>query len=299
MGQTRGGGIAGVLGQGRFSQFGVMGTGFEGSTGVVGVSVANTSDLFNHNVPPGDFRLESLGDGRGTGVLGRSATGFGVRGISESNTAVVGFSTSGFGAHGDSKTNTGVVGSSERGFGVHGISRSDNTGVVGSSEGSGIGVHGLAATNSGVRGSSTSGNGGVFESELAAPIRLIPKALATPEGTVRGNGGELLVTTSHDESGQNFALWFCARAGDAASTVWALVAGVRPYPGTVSAEGMQGTTVKHIQRQLNIVAASGLVADGDFGPITKQAVADFQTFQGLDVDGVVDSETWDRLFETN
>jgi hypothetical protein len=221
-----------------------------------------------------------------------------VHGVSESNTAVVGFSTSGFGAHGDSKTNTGVVGSSERGFGVHGISRGDNTGVVGSSEGGGVGVHGLAASNSGVRGSSTSGNGGVFESELVAPIRLIPKAVATPEGTVTGSRGELLVTTFRDESGENFALWFCARGGDAASTVWELVAGTRPYPGTVTAEGMQGTTVKHIQQQLNIVAASGLVFDGDFGPITKQAVADFQTFQGIDVDGVVGPVTWDRLFET-
>ena len=129
VGQTQGGGVAGVLGQGRGSKFGVLGTAFDGAIGVVGVSVDNTNSLFNFNVPPANFNLNSLGRGSGTGVLGKSTTGFGVHGISSSNTAVVGQSLagpgsdggtqpSGFGVHGIAVSNTGVVGTSDSGFGI-------------------------------------------------------------------------------------------------------------------------------------------------------------------------------------
>src|SRR5919206_3526026 len=77
MGQTPAGGIAGVCGQGRFSQFGVLGTAFGERTGVVGASVSTTNDLENLNVPPGTFSLHSLGAGPGRGVLGTSGSGFG------------------------------------------------------------------------------------------------------------------------------------------------------------------------------------------------------------------------------
>jgi len=42
----------------------------------------------------------------------------------------------------------------------------------------------------------------------------------------------------------------------------------------------------------------GLIADGVFGPITEQAVRDFQGSQGIAVDGVVGPVTWSRLFIT-
>ena len=322
VGQSKG--IAGVLGQGRFSQFGVMGTGFGLQIGVVGVSVANTNDLFNLNVPPGDFRLDSLGAGRGTGVLGKSNDGFGVHGITVNNdgvrgesqrglgvhgqsvetTGVFGESNSGFGGHGKSGSNTGVFGESDTGLGVHGHSRS-TTGVFGDSE-SGFGVHGKSgpnpgvvgesATGIGVAGSSTDGPGGTFESQHGAQIRLIPKNLASPEGQISGTGGELVVTTNTGQSGQTFGLWFCTRGGDAAKAVWQLVAGSRPFPGTLIKLNSKGIHVKRIQLQLNLVAAAGLVIDGDFGPLTRQAVVDFQTAQHIKVDGIVGPITWEKLF---
>lgn len=264
-GQTTGGGIAGVCGHGRFSQFGVLGTAFGERIGVVGASVANTNDLFNLNVPPGSFNLNSLGAGSGTGVLGKSGSGFGVHGISESSTAVLGNSASGIGAHGASESSTGVLGTSRSGFGVHGIS--------------------------------DGAPGGVFESRNAAQVRLLPSAMASPEGRVRGEGGELLATMGAGASGQPvFRLWFCTRAGDEASAAWDLVAGSRPFPGAPVSEGAAGLDVKRIQMRLNMVLGTDLNGDGEFGPITREAVAAFQEQEQLPRDGVVTAETWERLF---
>jgi hypothetical protein len=314
VGQTTGG-IASVLGRG-FSQFGVLGAVIKGGgTGVVGASVGNDDDLMNLNVTVDHFDLDNLVAGDGTGVLGKSGTGFGVHGISDSNTAVVGGSGSGWGVNGSSTSNTGVVGSSGTGFGAHGISES-NTGVVGAS-GTGFGAHGISESNTGVvgasgtgfgvhgigsgagegvRGSSTSGSGGVFESQQGAQLRLIPNNLGSPEGNVGGTGGELVATTSSGQSGQTFCLWFCTHEGDAASAVWQLVAGSRPYPGALIVLNSQGTQVKRIQLQLNLVAAAGLVVDGVFGQLTEQAVVDFQTAQQITPDGIVGPITWEKLF---
>lgn len=56
----------------------------------------------------------------------------------------------------------------------------------------------------------------------------------------------------------------------------------------------KGVSVKLLQRQLN---AKGfhLVVDGQFGVGTEQAVEQFQASQGLTVDGVVGSVTWNLL----
>ena len=227
---------------------------------------------------------------------GTQPSGFGVHGIAVSNTGVVGTSDTGFGIHGASKTNTGVVGTSDgNAFGVHGIAKA-RTGVVGTTA-TGIGVHGVGEpSGDGVRGSSATGIGGVFESQKAAQIRLVPNGLATPEGRLSGVGGELVVTTSTAESGPIFGLWFCAKGGNATSTTWQLVAGVRPFPGTILSQGSTGIHVKRVQLQLNLVAAAGLVVDGDFGPATEQAVLDFQDAQEIGADGAVGALTWGRLF---
>jgi Putative peptidoglycan binding domain len=245
VGQTQGGGIAGVLGQGRFSKVGVLGTGFGAAVGVVGASVDNTNSLFNLNVPPANFQLTDLGGGNGTGVLGTSGSGFGV--------------------HGHSASNTGVVGGSDDGFGVH--------------------------------GASASGVGGVFESQFGAQIRLIPHDSATPEGRLSGVGGDIVVTTAAGESGTTFSMWFCVKDGDEDSSTWQLIAGVRPFPGTILSEGSEGLDVKRVQLQLNLLAAAGLVVDGEFGPMTKQAVHVFQEAQDIDVDDAVGPITWGRLFD--
>lgn len=53
--------------------------------------------------------------------------------------------------------------------------------------------------------------------------------------------------------------------------------------------GSRGNDVKTLQSKLN------LVADGIFGPITKEAVKDFQKANGLSVDGIVGPKTWEKL----
>jgi hypothetical protein len=265
VGQTTGGGIAGVLGQGRWSQFGVLGTAFGPTIGVVGASVGNTNALFNLNLPPGDFNLDAMGAGEGTGVLGTSGSGLGVHGISQSSTGVLGNSAAGIGAHGSSARSTGIFGTSGSGFGVH--------------------------------GSSDAGPGGVFESKSAAQVRLLPTTMTSPEGHVRAAGGELIATTAIGGSSQPvFRLWFCTGAGDEASATWELVAGPRPFPGAPVSDDATGVDVKRIQMRLNLLFGTDLNGDGQFGPITKEAVVAFQEQQQLPQDGVVNFDTWERLF---
>jgi len=177
----------------------------------------------------------------------------------------MGISGSGSGVHGASERGTGVLGTSRSGFGVHGIS--------------------------------DDGPGGVFESGNAAQVRLRPSAMASPEGRVRGDGGELLATMGTGVSGQPvFRLWFCTGAGDAASATWDLVAGSRPFPGAPVSEGATGIDVERIQMRLNMVLGTDLNGDGEFGPITREAVRAFQEREQLPQDGVVNAETWERLF---
>jgi hypothetical protein len=148
-----------------------------------------------------------------------------------------------------------------------------------------------------VHGSSVNGPGAEFESTNAAQVRLLPSSISSPEGRMAGNGGELIVTTDVDASGSLVCrLWLCTHRGNQATTGWELVAGSRPFPGAAVLEGSTGVHVKRIQLRLNAVAGAGLVADGDFGPVTKQAVVDFQTSQGLTADGEVGPVTWGALF---
>ena len=53
--------------------------------------------------------------------------------------------------------------------------------------------------------------------------------------------------------------------------------------------GSKGKSVSLLQRSLH------LAADGIFGPITDEAVRDFQSAHGLAADGVVGSKTWAAL----
>ena len=54
-------------------------------------------------------------------------------------------------------------------------------------------------------------------------------------------------------------------------------------------EGSKGSDVKLVQQKLN------LQVDGVFGPITKEAVKEFQRNNGLSADGVVGKDTWKKL----
>lgn len=54
-------------------------------------------------------------------------------------------------------------------------------------------------------------------------------------------------------------------------------------------KGSRGADVATLQRKLN------LVADGVFGPVTEEAVRDFQKSHDLAVDGIVGQKTWAAL----
>jgi hypothetical protein len=248
------------------------------------------------------------GEGRGFGIFGKAPNGLaGVYGqhndgrmgvigaVMRGGTAVLGANLASLGnplatfqtvpPTGDGGSGTGVMGISGSGSGVHGASER------------GTGVFGASRFGFGVHGSSDDGPGGVFESGNAAQVRLIPSAMASPEGRVRGEGGELLATMGTSSSGQSvFRLWFCTRAGDAASAGWDLVAGSRPFPGAPVSEGATGIDVERIQMRLNMVLGTDLNGDGELGPITREAVRAFQEREQLPQDGVVNAETWDRLF---
>ena len=58
---------------------------------------------------------------------------------------------------------------------------------------------------------------------------------------------------------------------------------------TILKKGSKGAEVKILQQKLN------LMADGIFGPLTEEAVKEFQANNGLTVDGIVGQKTWDKL----
>lgn len=58
---------------------------------------------------------------------------------------------------------------------------------------------------------------------------------------------------------------------------------------TTIKRGSKGTDVITLQKKLN------LQADGIFGPLTEEAVKEFQKNNGLTVDGIVGSKTWEKL----
>ena len=65
-------------------------------------------------------------------------------------------------------------------------------------------------------------------------------------------------------------------------------------PGDVRfffAIGAKGADVKKIQARL------GITADGIFGAITERTVKNFQTKKGIKPTGIVNTETWNRMFK--
>ena len=59
--------------------------------------------------------------------------------------------------------------------------------------------------------------------------------------------------------------------------------------------GSRGTQIRTLQGLLNARGYGPLKADGVFGPLTDQAVRQFQAAQGLQVDGVAGLATWSEL----
>ncbi len=67
--------------------------------------------------------------------------------------------------------------------------------------------------------------------------------------------------------------------------------------GSLLQEGATGSAVVHLQQRLNAFGAH-LATDGDFGPLTLEALLTFQRAHGLPASGVVDAATWSALSET-
>ena len=60
-------------------------------------------------------------------------------------------------------------------------------------------------------------------------------------------------------------------------------------------EGSKGIAVRGLQRRLNEAGYDAGEIDGLFGAQTEAAVKAFQEANGLDADGIVGPQTWDRL----
>lgn len=69
---------------------------------------------------------------------------------------------------------------------------------------------------------------------------------------------------------------------------------VRGFP--LLYEGCKGVWVKILQSLLVVWFSGDLQIDGEFGPITKKWVMDWQKYLALEVDGKVGKETWSSFF---
>jgi peptidoglycan hydrolase-like protein with peptidoglycan-binding domain len=75
---------------------------------------------------------------------------------------------------------------------------------------------------------------------------------------------------------------------------------VPPFPGNLSM-GSTGPNVRLVQEAINRIAPNHpgrlwiLTVDGNFGPMTRDAIFAFQSIFGLQITGIVGPVTWDRL----
>jgi hypothetical protein len=242
-----GGGDTGVRGQGRTGIEGIgfsggTGHGSSGGTGIVGRGGKRSAGAFHGagviglvgsrpgDEPVGDHNLIS-----GAGVFGRGVEGerdtrpspgvIGQGGTplagSSAVPGVVGLSV-GLGILPDlPELDTGVYG-----LGETGVTGSGVTGVAG--HGDEMGVFGTGTT--GVKGAGTEGRGGVFTSERAAQVQLVPSPGARiveqsafiptvvsdprqsgPSLPRTGRGGDLMSLA--DDQGQ-CTFWFCVHSGN-------------------------------------------------------------------------------------
>jgi serine/threonine protein kinase len=59
---------------------------------------------------------------------------------------------------------------------------------------------------------------------------------------------------------------------------------------------LEGGDVRAVQERLSMLGYWPGEADGIYGPTTEDAIKSFQTNNGLEVDGIVGPQTWERLF---
>ena len=87
-----------------------------------------------------------------------------------------------------------------------------------------------------------------------------------------------------------------------AETVRPEYTAVALYPGTVLKEGDSGESVRIIQEYLTFIHSTyinipAVNNTGYFGPVTRQAVMEFQRTFGIDPSGYVGAITWDKIAE--
>ena len=75
---------------------------------------------------------------------------------------------------------------------------------------------------------------------------------------------------------------------------------LRLFPGHNLSMANRGSYLSEVRELQSMVNGAGdgskcIPEDGDFGPVTKQAVVAYQTKNGLVVDGLVGEETWNHL----
>ena len=75
---------------------------------------------------------------------------------------------------------------------------------------------------------------------------------------------------------------------------------LRLYPGHPLSMANRGKYLEEVQEMQSMLNGAGdgshcIPEDGDFGPVTRDAVKDFQTANSLTVDGLVGEETWNQL----
>ena len=75
---------------------------------------------------------------------------------------------------------------------------------------------------------------------------------------------------------------------------------LRLFPGHNLSTANRGQYLNEVQELQSMINGAGdgtkcIPEDGDFGPVTKQAVVAFQKANSLVVDGLVGKQTWDQL----
>ncbi|MEM1171276.1 MAG: peptidoglycan-binding protein [Cyanobacteria bacterium P01_H01_bin.35] len=90
------------------------------------------------------------------------------------------------------------------------------------------------------------------------------------------------------------------RNGIVDSQTWALVDTIDAGENDTNARATlcfssTGEDVEYVQRRLNGIGFGSLVVDGIFGVATESAVNKFQKYYGLTANGIVGSQTWNKL----
>lgn len=187
------GGKAGVRGHS------LTGHGVEGSNGS-----SARAGVYGENASTGPS-VHGLNVNNGTGVLGQSQGGIGVKGVGK-NGVLGESSTEGQNGVWGKHTNKGAGVSGEGRVGVIGFSHENGwNGVWGRHTANGRGVAGDSAQGVGVNGTSTSGIGGEFNGGKAQ-LMLVPKGTAGKPTTGSHTKGELYMDSKA-------ALYVCVASG--------------------------------------------------------------------------------------